>query len=71
MNASYLRINNIQFGYSLPTTLTGKIRVNNLRFYVGVKNPWTFDHFREGWDPEMRAGYPPIRYFNLGVNANF
>lgn len=71
MNASYLRVNNIQLGYSFPQSLTSKINVNNLRVYLGVKNLITFDHFREGWDPELRTGYPPVRYSSIGVNVNF
>lgn len=71
MDASYLRVNNIQLGYTIPQSLTGKFNVNNLRVYLGVKNLMTFDHFREGWDPELRTGYPPVRYSSFGVNVNF
>lgn len=71
MNASYLRVSNLQLGFNFPESVTDKIKISDLRLYVGIKNPWTFDHFREGWDPEMNVGYPPIRYFNMGVNVNF
>jgi TonB-dependent starch-binding outer membrane protein SusC len=70
-DAAYLRVNNIQIGYSLPATLAQKLKLSDLRFYVGIKNLLTFDHFREGWDPEMTTGYPPVRYFNVGLNTNF
>jgi hypothetical protein len=70
-NASYLRINNVQLGYSIPPSLTNKMKLADLRLYVGIKNLFTFDHFREGWDPEMTTGYPPVRYFNIGLNTNF
>ncbi len=71
MNASYLRINNVQLGYSLPASIINKLKLSTLRFYVSVKDLFTFDHFREGWDPEMLTGYPPVRVFNAGLNVNF
>ncbi len=71
MDASYIRINNIQLGYTIPSGFTSKFNVSNLRVYLGVKNLTTFDHFRQGWDPELRTGYPPVRYSSFGVNVNF
>jgi TonB-linked SusC/RagA family outer membrane protein len=71
MNASYLRVNHIQLGYSLPTELISRIKMSDLRFYFNVRNPVTFDNFREGWDPELLTGYPPVATFILGVNVSF
>ena len=70
-DASYLRVNNLQVGYTFPSTLIQKLRMSKLRLYVSAKNLYTFDHFREGWDPETGKGYPPIRVYNVGVNLNF
>ena len=70
-NANYLRINNLQIGYSIPKKLIAKYGVSRLRFYVGVKNLYTFDHFYQGWDPEMTTDYPPVSYFNMGINVVF
>lgn len=70
-DASFLRISNIQLGYTFPKNFVERIRISGLYVYAGVKNPFTFDHFREGWDPEMGSGYPPARYFNAGLNINF
>ena len=71
LNASYLRVNNIQLGYTVPESIVKKFSMSTIRFYVGVKNLLTFDHFRTGWDPETITGYPPIQYYNIGVNVNF
>lgn len=71
LNASYLRVNNVQLGYSLPKGLVNKLKISDIRFYVAVKNLWTFDHFRKGWDPGIRSNYPAIRYSSIGINANF
>ncbi|WP_161947534.1 SusC/RagA family TonB-linked outer membrane protein [Proteiniphilum saccharofermentans] len=70
-DASFLRISNLQLGYTVPEKLVKKIWMSNLYVYINVKNPFTFDRFREGWDPEMGTGYPPARYFSAGVNINF
>jgi len=70
-DASFLRISNIQLGYTFPKIVVERINVSGLYVFVGVKNPFTFDHFRKGWDPEMGSGYPPARYFNAGLNINF
>ncbi len=70
-NASFLRISNIQLGCNVPLKLIEKVKMSGLYVYAGVKNPFTIDRFREGWDPEMGAGYPPVRYFNAGLNVNF
>ncbi len=71
MNASYLRVNLIQLGYSLPENVVKKLRMSNLRFFTSIRNPITLDNFREGWDPEMLTGYPPVKVFMLGVNVSF
>ena len=70
-DASFLRISNIQLGYNIPPELLSDLRISSLRLYIGAKNLFTFDHFREGWDPELRTGYPPVRFINVGINLNF
>lgn len=70
-DASFLRISNIQLGYTIPQKWVKNIWMSNLYVYINVKNPFTFDHFREGWDPEMGGGYPPVRLFSGGININF
>ncbi len=71
LDASYIRISNVQLGYNIPKSITNKLKVSDFRLFIGVTNLITFDHFREGWDPELRTGYPPVRYFNVGINTNF
>ena len=51
-NGSYLRIKNIQLGYTLPNTLTQKWHINNLRVYVSADNVYTFTKY-SGFDPEI------------------
>jgi TonB-linked SusC/RagA family outer membrane protein len=73
-NASYLRIKNIQFGYTLPDKLIKKIGVSKLHLYVQCENPLTIHHFPEGWDPEINTEgtyYPILKTYTFGLNINF
>ncbi|SFT56043.1 TonB-linked outer membrane protein, SusC/RagA family [Algoriphagus locisalis] len=50
-NASFVKINNISLGYSLPSSILEKANIEGLRIYVNVLNPFTFTDY-EGYDPE-------------------
>jgi TonB-linked SusC/RagA family outer membrane protein len=51
-DGSYLRLKNIQLGYTLPASLTQKVKIAKLRVYVGAKNLLTFTKYT-GFDPEV------------------
>ena len=51
-DASYLRVRNINLGYNIPTRLISKIKLSNMRVYVGVQNLYTLTKYK-GWDPEV------------------
>jgi hypothetical protein len=51
-DGSYLRLKNIQIGYSLPKRLAEKARMSNARFYITGQNLLTFTKY-SGFDPEM------------------
>ena len=79
-DGSYLRLKNIQLGYTLPETLTKKILISQLRLYVAAENLLTLTNYR-GFDPEISSGgtslgvdygvYPQARTFLVGVNLKF
>jgi TonB-linked SusC/RagA family outer membrane protein len=80
-DGSYLRIRNLQLGYTIPSSLTNKIGVKKLRTYVAVNNLATFTRYR-GFDPDVSSGnpigagidygfYPQARVFMAGLNLNF
>jgi len=80
-DASYVRIQNVQLGYSLPSSLIGKIGISKLRLYTGVNNLYTFTKYM-GYDPGASNGapigggidngfYPIPRTYLLGINLNF
>lgn len=58
LNMAYLRIKNITVGYSLPLSVTTKIKVSKLRVYIALENFFTFDHLGSlPIDPEEIEGY--------------
>jgi len=74
VDASYLRIKNIQLGYALVPAILKSSHINNLRFYFSAENLHTFKRYRKGWDPEMNTEgryYPIIANYVFGINAGF
>jgi TonB-linked SusC/RagA family outer membrane protein len=80
-DASYIRIQNVQLGYTLPITFTEKFSISKVRVYAGVNNLYTFTKYR-GFDPGASNGapigggidfgfYPIPRTYLLGLNLNF
>ncbi|GEC72502.1 TonB-linked outer membrane protein, SusC/RagA family [Flavobacterium flevense] len=84
-DGSYLRLKNIQLGYSLPMNILNKIALDQLRFYVSAQNLLTFTKYN-GLDPEVgvdnsqnnpldigidRGRYPSVRTISLGLNLTF
>lgn len=79
-NAAYLRLKNVQLGYTLPKTSLTSLPIQDVRLYVSCHNVFTFKHMRPGYDPEMvisgtggdqssRIGL--MRTFSFGFNVNF
>jgi len=78
-DGSYLRLKNIQLGYTLPQMLTRKVFINSLRFYIAVENFITITSYK-GFEPEISYGtqsgidrgyYPQSRTFTIGANIKF
>lgn len=74
-SGSYLRLKNIQLGYTIPTRLTQKFHVSSWRFYVSANNLLTFTKY-SGYDPEVSGGvdwgnYPQSRTILFGTSLNF
>ncbi len=65
-DGSYLRIQNITFGYRVPVTLTRKAGINNARVYFSVQNLHTFTDY-SGYDPEIGAFNNNIRLMNVDM----
>ncbi len=73
-DGSFLRLKNVEIGYSLPKSVLGKTFIKRVRIYASATNLLTFSNFKL-WDPERGSsdgsGYPPNRIISLGLNANF
>ena len=52
-NAAYMRIKNIQLGYTLPQEISQKVGISNLRVYISGENIFTFTKLSKLYDPEM------------------
>lgn len=74
IDASYLRLKNVEIGYSLPAGLAKKIYAKGIRVYANGLNLVTWDRLpTKNFDPELNGGqtYPIVRLYNLGVNVTF
>jgi TonB-linked SusC/RagA family outer membrane protein len=74
INAYYLRVKNVELGYTFPKPWMNKAGIDNLRLYFSGNNLLTFDNLPFG-DPEApsrdRILYPQLRIINVGVNITF
>lgn len=69
-SAAFMRIKNVQIGYTFPSTMLPKSGViNRIRIYVSGTNLATFTKWK-GIDPENDL-FPPLRQYMLGINAQF
>ena len=72
-DGSFLRLKQLEIGYTIPEKVTNKVGIKNLRFYVTGNNLLCFSKFKL-WDPEMGGlgvGYPNQRVINLGIQVDF
>ncbi|MCO5242139.1 MAG: TonB-dependent receptor [Chitinophagaceae bacterium] len=76
-DASYLRLKNLQLGYTIPLSITRKIMANKLRIYVSGENLWTKTKMSKVYDPETIDGgyngaiYPLFTRYSLGASITF
>jgi hypothetical protein len=76
-DASFLNIDNINVGYTLPARLTKKLAVNSFRVYVAADNVFYWSK-RQGFDPRQSlsggsdaSNYSPMRTISGGVTIKF
>lgn len=76
-NAAYIRLKNLQLGYTLPDSFTRKFAVSRLRVFVSGENLWTGTSISDLFDPESIDGgwggsvYPLSKVFSAGLSVNF
>ena len=74
-DASYLRLKNIQLGYSLPKKWLSPCKLDHVRVYVSADNLFTLSDYFGAYDPELRTSsgdaYPQVKTFIVGLTATF
>ncbi|SDG27764.1 SusC/RagA family TonB-linked outer membrane protein [Chitinophaga filiformis] len=65
-DASYIRVKNLSFSYSLPKKIIEKMRAQSLRVYVQGQNLFTFTHYK-GLDPEVQNATPVLKTLTGGI----
>jgi TonB-linked SusC/RagA family outer membrane protein len=77
-NGAYVRLKNIVIGYTLPQTISKKVKIERLRVYVSGNDLWEITKVQDKWDPEQTTGigggaqrYPFYRMITAGVNVTF
>lgn len=82
-DGSYMRLKNLQVGYTIPAKYSSKVHIKNIRIYTSMDNLWTLTNY-SGLDPELfglygnpfyygvdMVNYPQPRTYSLGVNVTF
>jgi hypothetical protein len=82
-DGSFLRLNTLTLGYSLPTSITERLKIQNLRFYATGYNVFILTNY-SGFDPEVStrrktpltpgvdySAYPRSRQITVGLNLTF
>jgi hypothetical protein len=82
-DGSFLRINNVTLGYSIPKSLLKKVKITKCRLYATANNLYTFTNYT-GFDPEVSTrnssgltpgvdwgAYPRSRTLTVGINLSF
>jgi hypothetical protein len=79
-DGSFVKIKDVQLGYTLPSNLIKRMGVSKIRLYAQVKNAFTFTKY-SGFDPEISGGifdtgidrgsYPQARTWSFGVDVKF
>ncbi|WP_172918296.1 SusC/RagA family TonB-linked outer membrane protein [Capnocytophaga canis] len=77
-NGAYIRLKNVQVGYTVPADITKSIGVTKLRFYISAENIWTYTKLTKIYDPETFGGawgegkiYPLSKVVSTGLSLTF
>lgn len=77
LSAAYIRIKNITVGYTLPKSLTHKMKIERIRFFLSGENIFEWSEVSDYFDPEAVTdnghgyAYPFQRRYSFGVNIDF
>lgn len=72
ISGAYFRMKNLSVSYTVPSQLTSKAGIHNLRLYGTASDLFSIHRFPKGWDPEMNSfAYPITTSLVLGVSVQF
>lgn len=73
-SGSYLRLKNVDLGYTIPARITKKAHISNVRIYISALNlyTWAKEPYLDPDNRDNRGGkMPPVQSYNVGININF
>lgn len=75
LDGSFMKLRNVQLGYTLPQTILNQLGIQNFRLYATGKNLWTKNNLGLDLDPEypwtVGDYYPQTRVISIGANISF
>lgn len=74
-DASYMRLKNVQIGYTFPKHILSSVNIQSVRLFASGANLFSMDNFWQGYNVESPIGsvqfYPQVKIYNVGVEINF
>ncbi len=71
-DGGYFRLKNLTLGYTIPSGITQKISLKNVRLYFSASDFLTINNYPKGWDPEVSvSGYPITASYLFGLSVKF
>jgi TonB-linked SusC/RagA family outer membrane protein len=70
-DGSFIKLRSIELGYTIPSAITGKARLENARIYINGTDLFSLDHMDGYTDPEISYGYPAVKSVSVGVRVQF
>ncbi len=75
LDGSFMKLRNVQLGYTLPENILGRLGIQNMRLYATGKNLWTKNNLGLNLDPEypwtVGDYYPQTKVISVGANISF
>ena len=71
--ADFIKIRNIEFGWSLPSAVASRMKLSSARIFISGINLFSFSKLLREYDidPETMSGYPGVKSYNFGLTLTF
>lgn len=71
INGAYFRLKNIMLGYTLPNSLTSKVKMEQVRVFASASDLFSISNYPKGWDPEVSYNTYISQTYNFGLSVKF